>query len=206
MQSIPLSLLDLLSCSLVAVIILLIISLNTGSGQEDEVEQATLVEVYAFGDRGIPRPDSIVLTWKQRRYLVSNPLKPFNPDGINDLQELAIPNGLAQELNIGSFIFPRTQNYPYGFSNTLRAGRRMEFTFPKEAKGTELSFYYRVSQNFELIYRLTSRSKVSPIRVFKMPGQDAIELKINCGKRVALIGNNSSKRQKIYDQRFTQNK
>lgn len=48
-----LSLLDLLSCSLAVVVILLVIALNTGKGSQDATDQAIVVEVLIYGSNSL---------------------------------------------------------------------------------------------------------------------------------------------------------
>ena len=57
-----LSLLDLLSCSLAVVVILLVIALNTGQGSNDANAQTIVVEILVYGSNDV-RDDPLELSW-----------------------------------------------------------------------------------------------------------------------------------------------
>ena len=140
------SLLDLLSCGLAVVVILLVVSLNTGEGQLDESERTTLVELTAYGF--VEMDDSIKLKWKSLDTILSTiPMEGSLDESVRKLQ---IPQRLDTLLGIGSTLFTKYQEYSFGRSNKI--GLKTEFSFPQKARTASLDIrfdlddYYRASR------------------------------------------------------------
>ena len=161
------ALLDLLSCGLAVVVILLIVSLNTGSGRKDEVDQAVLVEIISYG--AVALPDQYLL--KSREGSDTIRTVPM-PGGGNQILQLAIPPKLDTVLGIGSIISEEVQQYVLRGKN--RPGVKQEFTFPRKAKGTRLSFLldpYGVRNEFHLGVKIINKTD----KVFERTTEKALD-------------------------------
>lgn len=116
------SLLDLLSCGLASVVILLMLSLNTGMGEEDKLNQSNFIEITVHGGfldkfqtEFEDEKDSISVKQKESFFFLG-----FSPK--------------LDTIGIEGTMFFHTSNFRESIATTL------QISIPENAKGIELNF------------------------------------------------------------------
>lgn len=181
----PLSLLDLLSCSLAAVIIILIISLSTGTGNRDAMTQATLIELKFLGDDA-PVPLEAYLQWKGGTDSLT--LRKFSPDGKEEIMEFDFSPAQDSLLGIGSFIYPGIRRLGfYEHNEKLSYGRKIDLTIPTQQELLKLTLVLESNYDFDIVYKLTSKNNESKTGGYEIEDGGRILLHIICYERVTLI-------------------
>lgn len=177
------TMLDLIACSLLMTILLLIIALDTGKGYEDNLEQATLVELVVYGVSEIVDND-LRLQIKNQSYQV-----PLVSDGlIFRLDTLHVVDSLGLRASLIDFM-PIPDTVIRG--DTFRTASRFEFGFLPQARGLKVSLEIKSSfgqMPFLIETRLTNtqtkkgfqRKKLSPTYNDKV----RVEMKYLGGTRV----------------------
>ena len=178
------SLLDLLSCGLAVVVILLVVSLNSGMGSRDKVDEATLVEVTAYGVVKLVEP--CTLQWrKTTKALKYIPISEKN----EAIVKLNLPSTLDSILGVGSVLYQERQTYL--LDEKQAGGIKQEFTFPRKARGVRLAYnlekYGLPNDSILLGFKITKKFGES-IETFTepFPTNLLVELKYDKGLRIAI--------------------
>lgn len=128
------SLLDLLSCGLASVVILLMLSLNTGMGGRDNVNQSHFIEITFHDARAINKAFSLGFQDFQEVVLLKQK---------ESFDYLELPEPLDSIVGIRAAVFRHASDLAeYGRALTL------QISIPEKAKGLNLSFDVDASSTF----------------------------------------------------------
>ena len=134
---IPVSFLDLLSCGLAVVVILLIVSLNTGQGSIDETIQTTSVDITTFGyTKDVPE---YIIKWKEETIAgVPVPIDGVSTEEMEIARLKILKDTLTKAMSaVSGIIYSSPKELV--FNGVRKLGNEWKFVFSPLARGTTLT-------------------------------------------------------------------
>ncbi|MCG8331949.1 MAG: hypothetical protein MI974_29955 [Chitinophagales bacterium] len=162
------SLLDVLSCGLAVVVILLIIALNTGKGYDNNPQKISAVELTLNGV--YDSPTNVKVTWQdqEERCFIMPISRNLSTIQLTDIID-----------SLGNFFQSNCYAPNFGSESTSKT-QKYDFLFHPSSKGMQLEMNFYSDLGFAIESRMTNVSKGKMIpRAKRMDGlTGSIDLKI----------------------------